>query len=93
MFLGHANCFYDVHICIEPLVKLWVGQIVFSECVKTDFLVVHRCERVLVLRMAQDSILNQPVECQRVIGSDDHVPFFVLLQFILQQFCTLSKNQ
>ena len=93
MLLGHANFFSDVHLCIEPLVPLWVVQPVLSECLKTKLLVVHCCERVLVLRLDQDSISNQPVECQRVIGSADHFPFCVLLHFILLQLCALFKNQ
>ena len=28
---------------VEPLVPLWIGQIVLPECVKTKLLVVHRC--------------------------------------------------
>ena len=62
MLLSHSNFFSNVHLCIEPLVLLWVGQIVFPECVKTKFLVVHSCERVLVLFLAQDILFNQLVE-------------------------------
>ena len=93
MLSGHSNCFSNFHLFIEPLVPLWVGQRVLSECVKAKLLVVHRCERVLVLRLAQDSLLNHPVEYQRVIESADHILFCVLIHFILQQLCELSKNQ
>ena len=46
---SQANRFSDDHLCIEPLITMWVGQSVVSERVKTKFLVVHRCKRVLVL--------------------------------------------
>ena len=89
---GHANCFSDIYFCIELLVPLGVGQRILSECVEAKFLVVHRCKIILVLRLPQYSIFNKPIQVQRVVGSANHVTFCVLLHFILQQLCALSKN-
>ena len=89
---GHANRFSDIYFCFEPLVPLQVEQRILYECVEAKFLVVHLCERVLVLHMPQDSLFNQPIQGQRVVGFANHVPFCVLLHFILQKLCALPKN-
>ena len=93
MLPGHANRFSNVYLCVESLVPLRFGQHILSESVESKLLAVHRCERILLLRMAQDSLFNQPIEGQRVIISADDVPLCVMLHFILYQLCVLSKNQ
>ena len=84
MLSGHANRFSDVYFCVELLVPLRVGQSILSECVETKFLVVYGCKRILVLCLPQDSLFNQPIHIQWIIGSANHVSFYVLNHFILQ---------
>ena len=90
---SHANSFYDFYFCIEPLVSLRSGQHILSEFVEAKFLVVHRYESILVLRLPQDSIFNELIQGQWIVGSANRVPFCVLLHFILLQLCSLYKNQ
>ena len=92
MLSGHANHFSDVYFCIKPLVPLRVGQRILLECVEAKFLVVHGCKRILVPRLPHGSLLNKPIQGQWIVGSANHVPFYVLLHFILHQLCALSKN-
>ena len=89
---GHANRFSDIYFCIELLVPLGVGQRILSECVEAKFPVVHCCKRILVLRLPQDIIFNQPIQGKWIVGSANQAPLCVLLHFILQKLCALYKN-
>ena len=92
MLSGHANRFSDVYFFIELLVSLSIGQRILYECVEANFLVVHRCKRIVVLCLPQDSHFNQTIQGKWIVGRDNQVPFYVLLHLILQQLCALSKN-
>ena len=74
------------------LVPLRVGQSILSECIEAKFLVLHCCERVIVLCLPQDSIFNKLIQSQRVVGFANHVLLCVVIHFILQQLCALSNN-
>ena len=92
MLSSHTNILYDVYLRVEYLIPLRVGHHILSERIEVKLLVVHRFERILFLRLPQESIFNQTVQGQRVTGSAYHVPLCVLLHFILQKLCALSKN-
>ena len=85
-------CFSGVYFCAESFVPLWVGHRILLEYLETKLLVVHSCKSILVFRLPQDIIFNKLIQGQWIVGSANHIPFYVLLSFILQKLFAMSKN-
>ena len=93
MLACDANCFSNINLRVELLVPLRVRKVVLAERVKCKFLVKNGRKWVLILRLHQNSLLDQSTQCQWIIRRAHHIPIGVLLHPVLEKLCALSDDE
>ena len=89
MLVSDTNCLSDIILGVEPLIPLGVGEVFLLESIECNLLLIDCCKGILIFRLRQNSLLNQPHQGERIVGGTDRSPIGVLLHLILQELGTL----
>ncbi len=89
----HSDGTGNIMARVEMIVPLRVTQATLLGIQHGKALLVHCGERILILGLLEDHLLNQPVKLEWVVGPADRGPGSILLHLVLEQLSALSKDK